>query len=795
MNGASERLNRTLLNYARTLILDSKLPKGAWAEAISFSAHILNCVKFIDPPGKTPFEIITGQKPYLDRVLPFGTRVFFYDRKPSRDKLSARAKEGTITGIDEDGRSYRILELGTTTVHRVPDVIVKKKGMTVDNVEQLPYEPLSKEPPAVEENPTSTTSTLDNNIEEEEPPPLDAEMDSNETDDIVGAREVDAELGLPPGDEPDVEEEAVTKGPRRRKGKSSVREDNEPAEETRTLRDRSTRSKPDRYGDWELFQASSVNTHDNKSTCIGNSEPVPTNLKEVNDSRNKTEWWAAMSEEMASISYHKVWDLTPPPPNRKILGCRWVFSVKTDKDGHISRRKARLCLKGYAQKPGIDYTEVFSPVARFETIRCVLAISAKERLTLYQFDVKTAFLSADIDVDLFMHQPEGFNDKGGRVCHLRRALYGAVQSPRAFNQKISKTLLSLKTVKLVQSHADPCLFFSKPPRRIVALIYVDDGMVAGTDEKLIKDFINELGKTFQLTSKPLEYFLGLRIQISPDKRRIHVDQARYIDELLERFKMTDCKPAVVPIDSTFRAACEGEIDVNLQYRQAVGGLMYACLATRADCAYTVGVLSRYLDKPTKALWNSAMKALRYLKGTKTYGLTFTDSGKNEMVAYSDADWGGCHSTFRSTTGAFIQFGGGAIAWVSQRQAMVTLSTLESELVAASETAKTVIWLNRLLSEAGYTVTPRLLIDNQAVIHLIGNPQASRRCKHISIRHYFVRERAQEGDFTVKHCASEQNSADLFTKILPKSTFQRLRTSIGLLSPENDQRTHRSASRN
>ena len=91
-----------------------------------------------------------------------------------------------------------------------------------------------------------------------------------------------------------------------------------------------------------------------------------------------------------------------------------------------------------------------------------------------------------------------------------------------------------------------------------------------------------------------------------------MDQARYIDELLERFKMTDCNPVVVPIDNTFKAACEGEIDVTLQYRQAVGGLMYACLATRANCAYTVGVLSRYLDRPTMALWNAAMKALRYL---------------------------------------------------------------------------------------------------------------------------------------------------------------------------------------
>ena len=297
MNGASERLNRTLLNYARTLILDSKLPRRAWAEAVSFSAHILNCVKFIDPPGKTPFEIITGQKPYLDRVLPFGTRVSFYNRKPSGDKLSARAKEGTITGIDEDGRSYSILELGTTTVHRVPDVIVEKEGM-ITNLEKLRHEPSPEEPSSTEEGSVAKEHRVsrpptvnDDSIREEELPPLDAEMDSNETDDIVGAREVDAELGLPPDEEPDAEA-AVTKRSRREKGKSPVREDDETADVTRTLRDRSSRSKPNRYGDWEFFQASSVNTHDNEGTCIGNSETVPTNLKEDNESKYKTEWWA-----------------------------------------------------------------------------------------------------------------------------------------------------------------------------------------------------------------------------------------------------------------------------------------------------------------------------------------------------------------------------------------------------------------------------------------------------------------------------------------------------------------------
>ena len=394
-----------------------------------------------------------------------------------------------------------------------------------------------------------------------------------------------------------------------------------------------------------------------------------------------------------------------------------------------------------------------------------------------------------------MHQPEGFNDGSGRVCHLKKALYGAVQSPRAFNQKISKTLLGMKSSKMIQSTADPCLYISEPPRRILALIYVDDGCVAGSSEKIVREFITELGKTFELTSRPLEYFLGIHVEISLDKSVIWIHQRKYIEELLERFKMRDCKPSVVPIDNTSRNAYEGEIDKTLEYRQVVGGLLYACIATRAECCYAVGFLSRYLDKPTKALWNTAMKVLRYLNGTKSFGLIFTGSEPGKIMAWSDADWSGCDSTRRSTSGSHVSFGRAAIAFSSQRQGMVTLSTLESELVAASETAKTVIWVSRLLKEAGYETVPELLIDNQSVIHLINNPQTTRKCKHIQVRHYFVREQVQAGSFPVKHCPGTENVADLYTKSVPRMVFQKLRALAGIKDSKNASRSSSGAGPN
>lgn len=788
-NGRSERLNRTLLSLARTLIQDSSLNKGIWGEAVNFAAHLLNCLKFNKLRNKTPFEIITGHKPYLGRVLRFGTRCYFYDRTPNKDKLDRRAIPGAVVGIDEDGLSYRVLELGTTRIHRIRDLVVRNPTVLYDHENQLPPEPTNKS----QLNDSSKGAT--NAEGEEEPsPPSEAEQSSdaaeqysNEAEQSIagssgldGERNVDADLGLLPGDDPSESKLTGEPSPRRKKAPAG-RRDIEPASHSHRLRDRSKLKRPD-YFIAGLAQPAPTNSmHNNPNFNVGSEEDEPITYKDVKNSRYRKQWETAMQEEMDSIRQHAVWVLVKPPRGRKILGCRWIFSRKRGPDGRVLRYKARIVLKGYAQRPGIDFKDLYSPVARFETIKCILALSAKEHLTVYQFDVKTAFLSADIDTELFMHQPEGFDDGTGRVCALKKALYGTKQAPRAFNQKINNTLLGMKLVSLVQSQADPCVYFSKPPHRLIVAIYVDDGIVTASDEKLVRDFIAELGKTFELTSRPIEYFLGLHVLVSPDKSRIHIHQAKYIDELLHRFGMSECKPSAIPIDVASKDAAEGEVDLSLPYREVVGGLMYACIATRADCSYAVSFLSRYLDKPTRQLWNVAMKVLRYLKATRTHGLSYTDSGTNEVEAFSDADFAGCTASRRSTSGCFIRFGGGAISWSSRRQPIVTLSSLESELVAATDTAKECIWVVRLLKEAGYDVKPKLLVDNTAAIRLVEVTKYFKRCKHIHTRYFFVREKVQSGEFSIQHCPTEENLADILTKVLAKPRFQKLRTLLGIVN--------------
>lgn len=165
-----------------------------------------------------------------------------------------------------------------------------------------------------------------------------------------------------------------------------------------------------------------------------------------------------MNSEMNSLKENQTWDHVNLPKGRKSLPCRWVYKVKMHPDGTVDKYKARLVVKGYSQREGLDYDKTFSPVARLSTIRAIVAIAAKENLQLCQFDVSTAFLNGTVKEDIYMKQPEGFEDDSKRVCKLKRSLYGLKQAPLCWNTCIAEFLIDSKCT---QSESDPCLTGSK----------------------------------------------------------------------------------------------------------------------------------------------------------------------------------------------------------------------------------------------------------------------------------------------------------------------------------------------
>jgi len=461
-------------------------------------------------------------------------------------------------------------------------------------------------------------------------------------------------------------------------------------------------------------------------------EESPETYEKALKSVNSAAWKEAMDSEMESLKENGTWKLVKLPTDAKAIPCKWVYRVKLNPDGSISKYEVRLVAKGYDQRKGIDYSETFSPVAKLQTICLLLGIAATEKMHLAQFDVSTAFLYGELDETIFMKQPDGYDDGTGRVCKLRRSLYGLKQAPRCWNRRIGKFLEKLH---FRVSKEEPCLFIrERNGAKVVLVLYVDDGLIAATHYKDLQEFLAQLKAEFKIVSKDATYFLGLKIE-KQNNGDIRISQRSYAQRILERFNFVDCKTVstpMLPIPESSNSGKAPEKESTYPYRQAVGALMYLMLGSRPDLAYSVGFLSRSLENPTTEDIARLKRVFRYIAGTLDLGITYRkNTEKGVFESYSDADFGECTKTGRSTSGVVIIYAGGAVSWLSQRQGTVTLSSTEAELVAANEGAKEVVWLSRLLQEVTpLKEVPILQVDNAPAIRLSENPENHRRTKHI-----------------------------------------------------------------
>ncbi|KAF8774799.1 Copia protein like [Argiope bruennichi] len=470
-----------------------------------------------------------------------------------------------------------------------------------------------------------------------------------------------------------------------------------------------------------------------------------TRSKEPLSSSESDLWLEAMKEEIKAFHENETWELVERPKGSKVINCRWVLRKKFNSDGTVERHKARLVAKGYAQKAGFDYDETFSPVARYDTVRAVLAVAAKENLYLQQSDVKTAFLYGTLKEEVFMTQPEGFNDNSGRVCKLHKSLYGLKQAPRCWNRCFVNFM---KDQELKVSTADPCLFIRhKNDKKLLVVIYVDDGLAAGTDKVEVEEFMSQLGHSFQITRGSLNQFLDMNITRLNDGS-IFVNQCAYLKKVLSKFHMDSANSVSTPSDKSFVFDdTENKlIGKEVPYRQAVGSLMYLATATRPDLAYAISIVSENLENPRTSDWCAVKRIFKYLRGTVDFGLLYqAKCHPNNLEVYSDADYA------------------------------------EAEYVAASESAKELIWLKHLLSDITNLEIPSLLVDNASAVKLAKNPEYHKRSKHIDVRYHFVREKFIDGELFIKHVPGEMQLADIMTKPLPSVRFKELRTLLGLLS--------------
>eukprot|EP00253_Pinus_taeda_P003724 PITA_03724 len=383
-----------------------------------------------------------------------------------------------------------------------------------------------------------------------------------------------------------------------------------------------------------------------------------------------------MVDEMASLHKNEAWDLVELPAGRKPIGSKWVFKRKTNADGKVEKYKARLV--------------------------------AKE-----QMDVKTTFLHRDLEDEIYMKQREGFVAKGKKelVCKLKKSLYGLKQSPRMQYQKFDTFIRGLG---FTRRKVDHCLYFKFIGDHVIYLVlYVDDILLVGNDKEIIQDLKTKLSSKFDMKDLgAANYILGVEIKRDWVKRKLWLNQRKYVETTLQRFNMQDSKPVKVPIPVSVRLfveqcpkAQEEEEDMScVPYASAVGSLMYVMVCTRPDITHAVGVLSRFMSKLGKEHRTVVKWVFRYLCGTSDYGMCYQGRPILDRVldirGFVDVDWDGDLDQRRSTSGYVFNLFGGVVSSMSMKQSVVALSTTEAEYMAATHARKEAVWLQRLCSSMG-----------------------------------------------------------------------------------------------
>jgi Reverse transcriptase (RNA-dependent DNA polymerase) len=690
--------------------------------------------------------------PKIEHMKVIGTIGWAHIPKQLRTKMAAKATKCIMVGYNDD-MNYRLYDPVGHKIIWSHDVQFQKEPLCQNSKEYLPseVESGSKLSPVHTGLPLFTESTCESDEESEvEPDPI-----------------VPDPGGVVDNSRPIID------------GSVAQRYS---APTQRVLRDRGKLRKPNKSQPYSPIYSTQSNMVDVAYAYVVESED-PYCYNDAINSKDSAKWQIAMDSEMNSLADNKTWVLVDRPTKQKSIKSGWVYKIKWNPDGSVDKYKARLVVKGFAQKAGIDYTQTFSPVARSGTIRSIIAVAANEGMELLQFDVSTAFLYGQLDEDIYMEQPEGFSDGSDKVCKLLRSLYGLKQAPRCWNKRIGDFL---KSQGFVQSDADPCLYTKTTASgKIILGIYVDDGLIAYKCKADVMEFVGMLQNEFKVVIKPASYFLGIQIDRQQDGS-IKIHQSAYTEKVLVRFGMDHCNPLSTPMvkDGSPPIIDDGESVVNgsFPYREAVGALMYLMVGTRPDISFAVGVVSRTLDNPSSEDWSKVQRIMKYLRGTSSLGLTYLPNHQcNELTVFSDADFGGDKMTGLSTSGVVCMYAGCAITWFSQRQKSISTSTAHAELVAASEAARELVWLKRLFESlvGQRELPPVIYCDNEAAVKVAQNPEYHKRMKHIAIKHFYIREQVIEGEMMVQRVSSNLNFADLFTKPMPKPRLIELRVALGL----------------
>nr|GEU62421.1 copia protein [Tanacetum cinerariifolium] len=405
------------------------------------------------------------------------------------------------------------------------------------------------------------------------------------------------------------------------------------------------------------------------------------------------------------------------------------------------QNKARLVANGYRQEDRIDFKESFAPVSRIKAIRIFIANAASKNMTIYQMDVKTAFLNGELKEEVYVSQPEGFVDPGHptHVYRLKKALYGLKQAHQAWYDTLLRFLLDNNFSK---GAVDPTLFTQKTGKHILLVQYIPGG--------------------------------------------IFINQSKFALEILKKFGMDSCDSVDTPMVDRLKLD-EDPLGISVdqtRFRSMVGFLMYLA-ANRPDLVFVVCMCDRYQASPIKKHLEAIKRVFRYLKGTINWGLWYPKDIAMALMAYADADHVGCQDIRRSTFGSAQFLDDKLVSWLSKKQNSTVISTIEAKYIAMSGCCAQILWMRSqlIVYEFDFNKIP-LYCDNRSAIALCCNNVQHSRSKHIDIRHYFIQEQVERGVAKLYFVTTDYQLADIFTKALPQQWFEFILSRLDTMADMN-----------
>lgn len=815
-NGLAEVSNHIVCTTVRKMMIYANLPPALWPETSAAAVYLLNITPSQALHGKTPREMmdealgrpVNPDKPSLRNLHAYGAITFTYNNAVERgSKFAARGVEGQLVGYEDS--MYRVWLPSQHKVIRTADCTFVEEGDLVQpmgtvtettDAEEWQFEDNTITQSGGDELDSTLIHTLetvpdDDTVETEE----DESNADSELEEVEGALQPEPmpQIGrdIPPGREisiPGSLDVPIDKNlPRSSRSRTKTAK-------ARALFTNSYDPRED-HSEYGLLNMPTA-TQKAFQAAVEMNEPseivIPRTAKESQTLPEAPQWLAAMHVEIRALNRNQTWRKRPRDEAKTVLRGRWIFSVKRDADGKLSRFKARWVVRGFTQREGIDYNETYAAVAKPVSLRVLFAIVCEEDLECYQYDLIAAFLNALIgDHVIYVEEPHGFESsppgtQSPTVCLLLKALYGLKQAPLLWYEEFTKFAHKHGYHSFL---SDACIFRNKETG-VIIVIYVDDVLVIARLVKSVHEAAELIGATFQMRALgEVHYYLGMRIIRDRAKRQLVLTQDGYIDKIAIKFNLPG-KTSTVPLGKTMANGLKGAVEgytatnrVKTEYQTMVGSAVWPSCISRPDCCYEVGLLYRFLKNPTDDHMQAVRHLLDYMVTTKTRGLLFQGGGDMRLRSYTDASWADDTDTRRSTGGMVFKLAGAPVVFKSGRQTIVTLSSTEAEYVQLTLAAKEANAIAKLLDELGefYTAVVRpvtIYKDNQPAIDITNRTKTSSdgRTKHIDTRFRYIQQELAAGNVVIEWVPTHEQAADGLTKALDKVKHAEFVQQLGLV---------------